>query len=157
MSSCTLGLCHAHPRQPIITADEKYLLRPTASDIVIFTPALAPKPSIRLKLDGQIKGLFLSSPESLPAGTTSAKPVAAASEPAVAVWVGERKGAPASLALYTLSSLVGSPKEVAEGEDVKTETRDMPMTQARKAFYKADKLNVKWNAAGTAVSFDGWR
>ena len=91
--------------------------------------------------------MYLSSPTALPEGTTSVKPVAPASEPAIAVWLGERKGAPASVALYTLSSLL--PKS-ADGE--KTETRDMPMTMARKAFYKADKLNVKWNAAGTMVS-----
>lgn len=35
--------------------------------------------------------------------------------------------------------------------DVQTETRDMPSTRARKAFYKADKLTVKWNNAGTMV------
>jgi translation initiation factor 2A len=69
----------------------------------------------------------------------------------VAVWVGERKGAPASLALYTLASLLGNTKSV-EGDDYKTESRDMPMTTARKAFYKADKLSVKWNNAGTMVS-----
>jgi translation initiation factor 2A len=41
------------------------------------------------------------------------------------------------------------------GDDVQTETRDLPSTTARKAFYKADKLSVKWNAAGTTVSRDG--
>lgn len=35
--------------------------------------------------------------------------------------------------------------------DVQTETRDMPSTTSRKAFYKADKLTVKWNNAGTMV------
>lgn len=138
-------------RLPLITADEQYLLRPTASDILVFTPALAPRPSVRLHLDGQIKGIFLSNPTSLPEGTTNAKPVRAAAEPAVAVWVGERKGAPASLALYTLSSLTGGAKANADGEETKVETRDMPMTTARKAFYKADKLQVKWNPAGTSV------
>lgn len=137
-------------REPVITPDESHLLRPTASDLLVYTPPLAPRPATRLKVDGQIRGLFVSNPSALPAGTTSAKPVKPASEPAVAVWVGERKGAPASLALYSLSSLVGtSPKG---GDDVQTETRDLPLTTARKAFYKADKLSVKWNAAGTTVS-----
>ena len=139
-------------RVPLTTADETHLIRPTASDILIFSPPLAPRPSTRLRLDGTIKGLFLSTPTALQAGTTSAKPVPAASEPAVAVWMGEKKGAPASLALYTLSSLVGKAADetAVNGED-KTETRDIPMTTARKAFYKADKLSVKWNPAGTMV------
>lgn len=79
------------------------------------------------------------------------------SEPAVAVWTGEKNGAPASVALYPLSSLLGSKGIKAvngdgDGDD-KVETAGMPMTTARKAFYKADKLNVKWNAAGTMVRF----
>ena len=139
--------------EPIITQDEAHLLRPTASDILIFTPPLAPRPVTRLKLDSNVRGIFLSNPTQLPEGTSSAKPTRAASEPAVAVWIGERKGAPASLALYTLSSLLGSPKAQVDGEDYKTENRDMPITAARKAFYKADKLQVKWNPAGTTALF----
>jgi len=138
-------------REPLITADEAHLIRAGASDILIFSPPSAPRPTIRLRLDGQIRGLFLSSPAALPEGTTNAKPVAAAAGPAVAVWMGERKGAPASLALYTLASLLGN-TQTPEGDDYKTESRDMPTTTARKAFYKADKLSVKWNNAGTMVS-----
>ncbi|ORY22695.1 eukaryotic translation initiation factor eIF2A-domain-containing protein [Naematelia encephala] len=135
--------------EPIVTADESYLIRPGASDLSIFTPPLAPRPSTRLRVEGSIKGLFLSSPSALPAGTTSAKPVSPASEPALAVWLGERKGAPASVALYSLSSLIGKGNADADKPDV----RDLPMTTARKAFYKADKLSVKWNAAGTMALF----
>ena len=133
-------------RVPIITADESHLFRQTASDILIFSPPLTPRPSTRLKLDGTIKALFLSTPTSLPAETTSSKPLPAHSEAALAVWIGERNGAPASVALYPLSSLIGG-----GGDAEKTENRDMPMTTARKAFYQADKLTVKWNAAGTMV------
>ena len=98
-------------------------------------------------MDGTIKGLFLSRPSVLPAGSTTSKAVPAHSEPAVAVWMGEKKGAPATLALYPLSSLVGT-----DGGPEKTVNRNMPLTTARKAFYQADKLSMKWNAAGTMVS-----
>jgi translation initiation factor 2A len=132
-----------------VTPDEAQLFRPSASDITIFSPPMAARPTTRLKVDGQIRGLFMSRPSELPQGTTSSKPLRAYPEPALAVWVGERKGAPATLALYTLSSLLGKPKA---GDEDKTETRDLPMTVARKAFYKADKINLKWNNAGTMVS-----
>jgi translation initiation factor 2A len=136
-------------REPILTPDESHLIRQTASDILIFTPPSAPRPSTRLHIDGNIKGLFLSSPSTLPEGSSSAKPTKAHAEPALAVWLGEKKGAPASVALYPLSSLLG--KGTKDGEEDKTETKDMPMTTARKAFYKSDKLSVKWNNAGTMV------
>lgn len=140
---------NAYPdyREPVVTADESHLFRSTNSDISVFTPPLSTRPATRLKIDGTIKGLFLSVPSALPADSTSAKPIPAHSVPALAVWVGERKGAPASLALYPISSLLRK-----DGVSEKTENRDMPMTTARKAFYQADKLSVKWNAAGTMVS-----
>ena len=134
-------------RQPVITPDEAHLFRATSSDLLVFTPALAPRPVTRFHIDGPIKGLFLSHPSGLPEGSTYFRSARPSSEPALAVWVGERKGAPASLALYPLSRLL-----VQGGEPEKTETRDMPMTTARKAFYQADKLSVKWNLAGTMVS-----
>lgn len=112
----------------------------------MFSPPLSARPSIRLKGDAPIKGLFLSSPAALPQGTTNARPVPAHSEPAVAVWLGEKKGAPARVQLYPLSQLVAG-----GGDPEKTENRDLPTALARKAFYKADKLSVKWNKAGTMV------
>ncbi|ODN77153.1 hypothetical protein L202_05681 [Cryptococcus amylolentus CBS 6039] len=137
--------------EPIITADETYLFRPGPSDLAIFTPPFAPRPATRLKLDG-IRGVFISNPSALPEGSTNAKPIAPHTEPGVAIWVGEKKGAPASVGLWTLSALVGKGAANGDGE-IKTETRDMPTTQARKAFYKADKLTVKWNNAGTMALF----
>lgn len=134
---------------PIITADETHLLRTTGSDISIFTPPLAPRPGTRLKVDGQIRGLFLSSPFQIPEQGT-VKPIKAHSEPGVAVWIGERKGAPASVALYPLSQLLG---QTHKADAEVTETRDIPLTQARKAFYKADKLSVKWCPAGNMALF----
>jgi translation initiation factor 2A len=124
------------------------MFRPTSSDLMIFHPALAARPATRIKVDGQIKGLFLSTPKALPEGTSSVQAVKPHSEPALAVWVGEKKGAPATVSLYPISALVGQGQADAD----KTDTRDMPTTTARKAFYKADKLQVKWNNAGTMVS-----
>jgi translation initiation factor 2A len=69
----------------------------------------------------------------------------------VAVWLGEKKGAPASVRLYPFSQLLGS-----VGNPEKTEHRDLPTALARKAFYKADKLSVKWNNSGTMVSERDW-
>ncbi|KAK6905471.1 hypothetical protein I203_106300 [Kwoniella mangroviensis CBS 8507] len=128
--------------EPIITSDESHLIRPQASDISIFSPPLSSKPIVRARVEG-VKGLFLSSPTSLAQGVTSSKPIHPYQEPAVAIWIGEKKGAPASVSLYPLSSLLGKA----------TETRDLPNTMARKAFYKADKLQVKWNNAGTQALF----
>nr|XP_019002979.1 translation initiation factor 2A [Kwoniella mangroviensis CBS 8507]OCF66440.1 translation initiation factor 2A [Kwoniella mangroviensis CBS 8507] len=113
--------------EPIITSDESHLIRPQASDISIFSPPLSSKPIVRARVEG----------------VTSSKPIHPYQEPAVAIWIGEKKGAPASVSLYPLSSLLGKA----------TETRDLPNTMARKAFYKADKLQVKWNNAGTQALF----
>ncbi|OCF36320.1 translation initiation factor 2A [Kwoniella heveanensis BCC8398] len=106
--------------EPIITATESHLIRPGASDLAIFSPPLAARPITRVKVDN-VKGVFPLNPHP---------------EPAVAIWIGEKKGAPASVALYQLSSLVGKAP-----------------ANARKAFYKADKLNVRWNNAGTMALF----
>lgn len=66
----------------------------------------------------------------------------------MAVWLGEKKGAPGSVRLYPLSQLAGKLSEPVEG---KTENRELPVSRARKAFYKADKLIVRWNNAGNMV------
>lgn len=93
----------------------------------------------------------------MPEGTSNARPIPAHSEPAVAVWFGEKKGAPGGVRLFPISQLVGA--EVKDADS--TENREFPQSLARKAFYKADKLNVKWNNAGTMVCsaqypLDGW-
>jgi translation initiation factor 2A len=139
-------------RIPSIDLTETYRLLPTSSDLLIYSPPFAPRPSLRLKADAPIKGIFLSKPVALPEGTTSAKPAPANAEAAVAVWIGEKKGAPGSVRLYPISQLVG--KLASDGE--KTENRDLPVAVARKAFYKADKLTVKWNNAGTMVCLSSW-
>ncbi|WWC66619.1 uncharacterized protein I206_100522 [Kwoniella pini CBS 10737] len=141
--------------EPIITSTESHLIRSGASDIAVFSPPLASRPISRVRVEG-VKGIFLSAPTTLSAGVTSSKPVHPHQEPAVAIWIGEKKGAPASVSLYSLSSLLPkSPTSngTVNGDEIKTETKDLPNTVARKAFYKADKLNVKWNNAGTQALF----
>ncbi|WVQ78662.1 hypothetical protein IAT38_000749 [Cryptococcus sp. DSM 104549] len=128
---------------PAITPTESHLLRAGASDLTIFSPPLASRPTTRLRLEG-IRGIYLSNPSALVTKSTPSNPIAPSDDVAVAIWVGERKGAPATVGLWTLSSLLGK---------TATETRDMPATTARKAFYKADKLTVKWNNAGTMALF----
>ena len=59
------------------------------------------------------------------------------------VWLGEYKGAPASVNLYTLRAL----RDVGNGS--------LPVTQAKKSFFKGDKVVLKWNKAGSMVSFEG--
>ncbi len=140
-------------REPIITATESHRLIPTGSDLLVFSPPLAPRPILRLKGDGApIRGVFISNPRALPEGTSNAKPITPNSEPAVAVWFGEKKGAPGGVRLFPLSQLTGPATERAD--DAQTENKEFPMSAARKAFYKADKLNVKWNNAGTMVRPD---
>ncbi|WWC86021.1 uncharacterized protein L201_000892 [Kwoniella dendrophila CBS 6074] len=142
--------------EPIITSDESHLIRPGGSDIAVFSPPLSVKPISRVRVEG-VRGIFLSSPTTLSQGVTSSKPIHPYQEPAVAIWIGEKKGAPASVSLYPLSSLL--PKTSTSQQngnsdgEIKTETKDLPNTNARKAFYKADKLNVKWNNAGTQALF----
>jgi translation initiation factor 2A len=138
-----------------MTADESHRLIASGTDVLIFTPPLSPRPTLRLKGDGApARGVFLSSPRAMPEGTSNATPIKAHSEPAVAVWFGEKKGAPGGVRLFPLSQLVGSVKTEAGGQNgdgPATENKEFPQTAARKAFYKADKLNVKWNNAGTMV------
>ncbi|BEJ10879.1 hypothetical protein CspHIS471_0103010 [Cutaneotrichosporon sp. HIS471] len=135
--------------EPIVTPDEMHLFRPAGNDILVFTPMLADRPATRFKFDGQVRGVFISRPSQLSA--PHGKPLRQYPEAAVAIWIGERKGAPAYVSLYPCSSLVG--KGTANGDTDKTENRELPPTVARKAFYKADKLTLKWNHAGTMCLF----
>ncbi|KAM0748472.1 translation initiation factor eIF-2A [Meredithblackwellia eburnea MCA 4105] len=54
-------------------------------------------------------------------------------EESVAVFCGEKKGAPASLKIHPLSAL--------------------SKPTSSKTFFKADKIQIKWNSAGTSVLF----
>lgn len=61
-------------------------------------------------------------------------------KPSVAVFCGEKKGAPASVRIYSLSSLIPTPEEA-------------PKPVCQKTFFKADKIQMKWNTAGTGLLF----
>jgi translation initiation factor 2A len=61
-------------------------------------------------------------------------------KPSVAVFSGEKKGAPASVKIYSLASLIPTPDEP-------------PKPISQKQFFKADKIQMKWNTAGTSVLF----
>lgn len=84
-----------------------------------------PQPAQRLKIEG-IKGIWVGGPKEKGKG----------GEDGLAVWIGERKGAPGSLRLWGLGSL-----KVDEPRAVKT-------------FYKADKIVLKWNDDGSMVGFN---
>lgn len=135
-------------REPLVTPTESHLVRLSSqSEISLYrlpsTNGFA-KPTSKVRIDGTVKSIFLGGPGS------SSTSVTEGLGSAVAVWIGERKGAPASIGLHSLTSLL--PPSGTATDDDKIHTINLPTTQAKKAFYKADKMQVKWNDAGTMVS-----
>lgn len=99
------------------TANESAAIRVVGPEIQVFAPAEWDKGVVdKLKVEG------ITSVSVSPAGQT----------PAVAVFIGEKKGAPATVRIYSLAALGGAPT-------------------SQKTFYKADKAVFKWNPAGTHV------
>ncbi|CED82824.1 Predicted translation initiation factor related to eIF-3a [Phaffia rhodozyma] len=113
--------------QPSFPPSESHLVRTFNSEILLFPTStsqpLTPStpPTSRLKVDG-LKQIWVGG---------------GAEGEGVAVFVGEKKGAPATLSLYSIQTLKGS----------------SPVATAKKTFYKADKITVKWNRAGNMVLF----
>ena len=70
-------------------------------------------------------------------GTVSLSP---GGQPSVAVFFPERKGAPAFVRIYPLSSTLGAAASAAP-----------PAHAAQKSFFKADKVTMRWNAAGSSL------
>ncbi|KAF9528219.1 eukaryotic translation initiation factor eIF2A-domain-containing protein [Crepidotus variabilis] len=98
------------------TISESHAIRLVSSEIQVYRPSEWNKGiSDKLKVEG-------STSISLSPGLN----------PSVAVFVAEKKGAPASIKIYGLSTL-GSP----------------PTCQ--KTFFKADRAQIKWNTLGTQV------
>jgi len=98
------------------TISESHAIRLVSSDIQVFRPAEWSKGIVdKLKVEG--------------ATSVSLSP---GLNPSVAVFVAEKRGAPASIKIYGLSTL-GSP----------------PTCQ--KSFFKADRSQIKWNTLGTQV------
>lgn len=109
-------------RQPAFPPSESHLVRIFGSEILLFsTNNLSPSssPVSRFRVEN-LKGIWVGGG---PEGE------------GVAVFVGEKNGAPASLSLFSIATLSGS----------------QPTATATKSFYKADKVQVKWNPAGSMV------
>ncbi|CAE6446137.1 unnamed protein product [Rhizoctonia solani] len=99
------------------TANESQALRVVGQDVQVFSPAEWG--------NGVVDKLHVE-------GVTSVSLSPAAQDPSIAVFIGEKKGAPAMVRIYSLAALGGAPT-------------------CQKTFYKADKAVFKWNAAGTHV------
>jgi len=98
------------------TANEAHALRVVGPEIQVFASAEWEKGVVdKLRVDG----------------VTSVS-VSPGQNAAVAVFIGEKKGAPATVRIYGLAALAGA-------------------ATCQKTFYKADKATFKWNAAGTHV------
>lgn len=112
--------CH-----PQFNDEETHLVRQVSTELQVYEPdAISAKGVVgRLKLEG-ITSYELG---------RGAKPV-------VAVFCGEKKGAPASVRIFTLASLIGAGQEP-------------PSPVSQKTFFKADKIQMKWNNTGTSLLF----
>ncbi|RDB19482.1 Eukaryotic translation initiation factor 2A [Hypsizygus marmoreus] len=98
------------------TISESHAIRLVSSEIQVYRPAEWSKGIVdKLKVEG-------ASSVSLSPGLN----------PSVAVFVGEKKGAPASVKIYGLLTLAGPPT-------------------CQKSFFKADRAQIKWNTLGTQV------
>ncbi|KAL5636256.1 hypothetical protein ACGC1H_004913 [Rhizoctonia solani] len=102
---------------PQYTANESQAIRVVGQDVQVFSPAEWEKGVVdKLRVEG----------------LTSVSLSPAAQNPTIAVFIGEKKGAPATVRIHSLDTLEGAPA-------------------SQKTFYKADKAVFKWNATGTYV------
>ncbi|KAF8888252.1 eukaryotic translation initiation factor eIF2A-domain-containing protein [Infundibulicybe gibba] len=98
------------------TISESHAIRLVGPEIQVFRPAEWSKGIVdKLKVEG--------------ATSVSLSP---GLNPSIAIFVAEKKGAPASIKIYGLQSLGGPPT-------------------CQKTFYKADRSQIKWNTLGTQV------
>lgn len=156
--------------QPLVNDNETHLLRISGPseisifelaeeipDVASFSPETDIKtiaeaygllsPVSKLRVDGpSIRSIWLSPSKPSPANGTTAPlaPVSQGKE-GVAIWTGEYKGAPANVSLYTLRDLI-------DAVGSKGGCGPLPVTQARKNFFKGDKVSLKWNKTGNIVS-----
>ncbi|TIB05735.1 hypothetical protein E3P96_00958 [Wallemia ichthyophaga] len=102
------------------TSDDKYAVKQQSNEILVYDTANWSKGfTNKLKVDGMI--------------TYSLSP---GQNPHLATFIAEKKGAPASLRLYSLVGLSNSSKPVSQ-----------------KTFFKADRVMMKWNDIGTTLLF----
>lgn len=98
------------------TISESHAIRLVSSEVQVFRPAEWSKGIVdKLKVEG--------------ATSVALSP---GLNPSVAVFVAEKKGAPASIKVYGLLTLAGAPT-------------------CQKTFFKADRAQIKWNTLGTQV------
>lgn len=112
--------CH-----PQFNADETYLVRQVSTELQVFEPNAIQEKGVvgRLRLEGM-----------------TSYELGSGAKPVVAVFCGEKKGAPASVRVWPLTSLVPAPEST-------------PPHLSQKTFFKADKIQMKWNQAGTSLLF----
>jgi translation initiation factor 2A len=100
------------------TSSESHAVRLSGPEVQIFNPADWSRGVVdKLRVEG--------------VSTLSVSP---GRNPAIAVFIGEKKGAPASIRIYLLQTLAAPPT-------------------CQKTFYKADRIQIKWNALGTQALF----
>ena len=98
------------------TISESHAIRLVSGEIQVYRPSEWSKGIVdKLKVEG-------ATSVSLSPGLS----------PSIAVFVAEKKGAPASIKIYGLSTLSGLPT-------------------CQKTFFKADRAQIKWNTLGTQV------
>lgn len=113
-----------HQSHFLFTESEDACLRMVTNELHVFDPKSIGKGLVgRLKLEG------ITSYE-----------IGPGPKPSVAVFCGEKQGAPASVRIYPLSSLIPEPASA-------------PAPVSQKTFFKADRVQMKWNVQGTGVLF----
>ncbi|KZO89756.1 translation initiation factor eIF-2A [Calocera viscosa TUFC12733] len=100
------------------TSSESHAVRQVGQEVQVFSPGDWSRGVVdKLRIEG-MKSVALSP----------------GPNPSIAVFIGEKKGAPASVRVYSMLTLASPPS-------------------SQKTFYKADRIVVKWNRLGTHVLF----
>ncbi|PKI85983.1 hypothetical protein MVES1_000158 [Malassezia vespertilionis] len=105
------------------TDAEEYCVRQVSTELQVYDPRNFAQGTIgRLRVDNI--GAFQLGPST---------------NPSVAVFFPEKRGAPASVRLYAVKSMLGA----------SLDAQVQPLAQ--KSFFKAEKVTFKWNATGTSL------
>lgn len=105
------------------TDKEDYCVRQTARELQVFQPTAFAQGAV-----GRLQAENMQSFDLGPGG-----------QPSLAVFFPEKQGMPAFVRVYALTSLLG----VQDGTSV--------TPAAQKSFFKADKVTMKWNKAGSSL------
>lgn len=132
-SSTEISIFALHPPASLESTSSS----PTTEELSVRSEAFGlDRPVSKVRVDGQIRSLFLSS--------TRSTPLMEGSE-GIGIWLGEHKGQPGVVALYTVQQLLNAGAEGKAGT--------LPSTLARKNFFKGDKVVLKWSANGKTALF----